>query len=374
MFETEVEGDLHTVVILIERSLYEKTKGGQGVHTWLTEGLISNYLATQLLDQLNAARKNLDSESPYRRPYPYERIARELDIKLFSQYQGSENVAKYAREALLRAVNTAKEKFPTVLIRAVDAKDKRFLVPLGLLTAKIKTPIFTKSMTVITPLPVERYPAARACINTWTLAVPESLENDSSSRAELVEADKIVEFPRVKTEAELRQYVSDGGKYIQSVGSAASPSKAEGLILLAHHSPTFIWFQDGSERVASEQLKRNFPIGSVAVFAACSTASPEGKYQEWVTKLNKHGVDAMIVSPFPVLIEYATRFALNFGLQAQNARDKHERPSFLELFRAARDATSDKFKKLYGDNTGFNEMALEFVVAGDYSIRMCANP
>jgi hypothetical protein len=370
MFEAEVGGDLRTVAILIERNLYENTKGRKGLHTWVTEGLLSDYLANQLLDQLNVARENLDSESPNRHPYPYAPMARELEIKLFSQYQGLENAAKYARDALVRAVNTAKEEFPLVLIRAVNAKNHRFIVPLGLLAAKIETPVFKKSMTVITPLPVERYPATRACINTWTLAVPESLENDNSSPERLVEANNIVDFERIKTEAQLEKYVSSEGN---ESSPDALPTKAEGLILLAHHAPSVIWFQDESKRVSSEQLERRFPTGSVALLAGCSTASPEGDYQKWISKLNEHGIDAMIVSPFPVLTEYATHFALNFGLAAQSARRNNKTPTILELFQEASNATLKKFKAQYGENTAFNEMALEFVVAGDSSLRMCAN-
>lgn len=359
LFETAVLGRPRTAVVMVERSAYERSKGSAGVYTWLTEALLSDYLARpeQLRVQIDEARRLASRNAAN----GYAAVARELATKLFSQEGGQENVASRAREALRRAV--AESTDPVIVARMVTASGERAFMPLALLGARAENPVLARPMTVIEPLPVERYPGSRACIGNWTLAVPERLEG--VGEAELSGAAQLAEgAARVKTEAELARYMSD----------SAPPAKPEGLVLLAHHSAGYLWFSDKTARVGREALSRRFAPGSVAVLSACTTASPEGDNLAWATKLNRQGVDAMVVSPFPVPADYAARLALEFGSAVRSARAANAAPTFLELFRKATRASADHFRAKYGAGVAYDELALEFVVAGDTSLRLCTNP
>ncbi|MHB0986800.1 MAG: hypothetical protein ACYC05_14580 [Sulfuricella sp.] len=359
IFETTVLGRPRTAVVMVERSAYERSKGAEGVYTWLTEALMSDYLARpdQLRVQIDEARRQAGRNAPH----SYAPVARELAAKLFSQDGGRENVAGQAREALRRAV--AESGDPVIVARTITAGGERAFMPLGLLGARAEAPVVARPITVIEPLPVERYPGTRACIGTWTLAVPDRLEGVGD--AELGGAAQLAGFAaRVRTEQELGRYMGD----------AALSGKPEGLILLAHHSAGYLWFSDKASRVGREQLARRFAPGSVAVLSACTTASPEGDNLAWATKLNRQGIDAMIVSPFPIPAGYAVRLALEFGAAVHGARDAGATPTFLELFRNATRASAAYFRAKYGEGVAYDEFALEFVVAGDPSLRLCAHP
>ena len=359
LFETMVLGRPRTAVVMVERSAYKRSNGAEGVYAWLTEALLSDYLARpeQLRVQIDEARRQASRNTPF----GYAPVARELAAKLFSQESGGTDVAGQAREALRRAVADSTD--PVIVARMVTASGERAFMPLGLLGARADAPVVARPMTVIEPLPLERYPGSRACINTWTLAVPERLEGMND--AELSGAAQLSGLAsRVKTENELARYMAD----------TAPATKPEGLILLAHHSAGYLWFTDKTARVGREGLARRYAPGSVAVLSACTTASPEGDNLAWATKLNRQGIDAMIMSPFPVPADYAVRLALEFGGAVSSARASNATPTFLELFRSATRASADYFRAKYGAGVAYDELALEFVVAGDPSLRLCAHP
>jgi hypothetical protein len=267
-------------------------------------------------------------------------------------------MASRAREALRKAVAASPD--PAVVVRMVTANGERAYLPLGLLGASSVEPVVKRQMLVIEPLPLERYSSTQTCIGQWTLAIPEHLELVDSS--ELSGAAQLAQFEgRIKTEQDLSRYMWDHAPF----------SRPEGLILLAHHGGGYLWFADKSLRVGREQLARRFPPGSVAMLSACATATPEGDNLAWMTKLNRHGIDAMVVSPFPVPANYATRLALEFSVAVQTARASKATPSFLELFKTATRSTADYFRTAYGAN--YDDVALEFVVAGDPALRLCAS-
>lgn len=351
LFETNVLDRPRTVVIMTDRAAYEASGGVKGSYTWLTQSLLSDYIARpeQLRVQIDEARKRATTQG-------YAAVARELSSKLFSQESGGDDMASLAREALRKAV--AESSDPAVVVRMVTASGERAYLPLGLLGASSDAPVVKRPMLVIEPLPLERYPSARACIGQWTIAIPDHL--DGIDRSELSRAAQFTQFAqRLKTEQDLSRYIE---------GEAPS-SSPEGLILLAHHGSGYLWFADMSQRVGYEKLARRFPPGSVAMLSACVTATPGGDNLAWMTKLNRLGIDAMVVSPFPVPATYATKLALEFGAAVQTARESKLTPSFLELFKTATRSTADYFRAAYGAN--YDDLALEFVVAGDPTLRLC---
>lgn len=351
LFETQVLERRRTVVWMVDRHAWEVTGGRDGIYTWLTESLLSDYLVRpeQLRVQLEEARRRASAGG-------YAAVARELAAKLFSQEGGEEGEAERARQALTRAV--ARSAQPAVVIRMVTASGERAYLPLGLLAARADAPVLTRRPLVLTPLPLERYPGARACIARWTLAVPERLEGVDAAQlgpnTPLAPAGA-----RMRTEQELLEYMAD----------ATPATEPEGLILLAHHAGGYLWFADKAQRVGREAVARRFPPGSVALLSACTTAAPEGDNLAWLNKLNRQGMDAMVVSPFPVPAGYAARLTLEFAAAVQAARTAGTTPTLLELFEKASQATADHFRAAYG--AAYDDLALEFVLAGDPGLRLC---
>lgn len=351
-FKSPALGDRpRTAVVMVDHDTYERTKRAQGVYSWVTKSLLSDYISRpeQLQAQIDEARNQARDN-----PYAYAPVARELATKLFSQESGATNAAKEAREALRRAA--AEDSSPVIVVRMVRLGEHIF-IPLGLLGARADKPVLAHPLTVIEPLPVER--SSHACIGTWTLAIPDRLELSSSESIDLSSAPQITGFAgrRLKTEGELSSYMED----------MAGADTAEGLILLAHQSGGFLSFSGKeADRVPYNNLNRSFRPGSVAVLSACATAKPEGTNLAWATELNAKGIDAMVVSPFPVPADYGARLALEFAGAVSKARASGASPTFLELFHSAARASATYFP-------GHDELELEFVVAGDPDLRLCAS-
>lgn len=96
--------------------------------------------------------------------------------------------------------------------------------------------------------------------------------------------------------------------------------------------------------------------------------SPQGDNRVILEKLNRNGMDAMIVSPFPVRADYGIRLARNMVSVIHAERLAGHTPTVAELFKAATKRTAEDFAKL---KIKLNEMSLEFLILGDYNMRLC---
>lgn len=143
---------------------------------------------------------------------------------------------------------------------------------------------------------------------------------------------------------------------------SAAGAKPEGILLLAHHAGGNLWFTAKGKRIIKEDIKRDFPPGSVAILSACSVAAAKGNNQAILEKLNKNDIDAMIISPFPVDANYGTMLSIHFI----EALEKAKGLTIADLFAAATAKTTKYFEEKKTIN--FEDMALEFLIAGDYRI------
>jgi hypothetical protein len=126
--------------------------------------------------------------------------------------------------------------------------------------------------------------------------------------------------------------------------------------------------------VISENIERDFPSGTVALLSACSAGDPTGDNSAILRKLNARGVDAMIVSPFPVHAGYGTELAKHFASFVRSARAENKTPTLAELFHAAAThaaASASNLPSASGGGPDFSDMHLEFVIAGDQDMRLC---
>jgi hypothetical protein len=87
--------------------------------------------------------------------------------------------------------------------------------------------------------------------------------------------------------------------------------------------------------------------------------------------LNDSGVDAMIVSPFNVRLDYGSRMAFEFAKVVRDNRQSQRTPTLLEMFSQATTATTQFFKN-GNNNSRLEDMAREFILVGNPYVRLCA--
>jgi hypothetical protein len=231
------------------------------------------------------------------------------------------------------------------------------------LAASSSLPILQKPIMTVQPMEDPRYGDGSNCIQSWTFAVSDSLAAADADELPLL-TSAITELhgpwvgKRLTNDNELREYLSD-------TGTKWPPS--QGFVLLAHHAAGSVWFEKQGDATAWYQVRRRFPPGSVAILAACSVAGLSSSGNAFLSKL---GVDAAVVSPFPVPASYAQRFTTELATALQRSMDEHSDPRLVDLFQRANTMTASYFKENRAKQIS-EDMGLEFVIAGDFSVRLC---
>jgi hypothetical protein len=296
------------------------------------------------------------------KPASYVTAAQELAAVLFTGKGADADEANLAKGAFQEIVEQSATR-PNVIVRVVSdvqqAQNRSVFLPLGILSAKGEGAVLKQPITVIQPLPRERYASKTACIRDWTFGFPKKLEGISEDLESL--KPKISYGTWFDDLAGLRSYLADT--------STAKNAPAQGFLLLAHQGSGNLWFEDEAQRVIRQNITRNYPPGSVGVFAACSFAA--SSYDSgFVQRFNERGVDAIIASPFSVPATYGTRLAAEFPQALEDLRQAGRRaPTISDLFAVALDRTSRRLKQdFHGD---YEEMGLEYVLLGDPNILLC---
>jgi len=304
--------------------------------------------------QIQAARcKRLDSCVENFGP-----IAKMFSDVLFSDKNiDGEKAATAARKAL-EQLTARVGNAPTILMRFTDREGNTRPLPFGLL--KLGPKLLGDASTILQPLPIPRYDADSVCISNWKNFIPSSLGGDDIVPDNYLQIKDSPTFPVLRKWSQLRDYLNETNH---------PTSQGEGLLLVAHHGAGFIRFEPtSSDFFYANDIKHDYAPGSVAVIGACSTAAltPLNKDLPFVTALNKHGIDAMIVAPFEVSAPLASRFAIHFFESVAAAREKHETPNLSELFEMARLATRRELSM-----APFLDELAEFSLLGNANIKLC---
>lgn len=355
-----------TVAILVDKSRYQAAQKGatiieRGVFAWELESTLSDYLVKpgQMLLAINNARDQANKAVDD----AYSAVADELRLKLFSGADsGQDKTAKGALAALQDTVRKAKQT-PMIVVRMYSVDNEPVYLPLGLLAARAKNRVFTQPVTIIQPLPRERYVSGKTCIDPWTFGIPQKLSGVGD-----VDMTDVAPGKGGDGEAHWLRTLPDLATWLSPGDAENKSGKPEGFLLLAHHAEGNLWFESQANRILRERVSRKFSPGSVAVLSACSIGNPEGDNRAILDKLNRNGMDAMIVSPFPVRTDYGIRLARNVVSVIRSAHAAASTPTLAEIFKAATDRTVKDFSTF---KVTLDEMALEFLILGDYNIRLC---
>lgn len=375
--------DQGSVVWFVDRNAFDSSRNSGstgGVYAWQTQSSIGRYASdpSQLPALLAAAHDAATASANDERPY--QKLAVELRKKLFS-VSNDRVFGKTAREAeaaFAKLVNESARP-AVILTRLAVSADTLNYLPLGLLAARADEPIFRKAFLTVQPLRRGRFHDGKACVDPWTLGLPVKLFglNNAAVQMEL-EKFRLDSPPPpwlhafVRSEDALRRELSKPeSAEVAEANAETGPVRGEGIVLLAHHANGNLWFDKELDRLAQEHFERPFRRGSVAMLSACSVGGPGPLGYTLIERLNALNVDAMIVSPFAVNVEFGALLAINFIRQIDIARSSKKTPTIAELYAAASTETADWFKKQ--SKRDLHEMGLEFVLLGDPSIRLCAD-
>jgi branched-chain amino acid transport system substrate-binding protein len=373
LFQIMAQGQKKTIAIFVDKTQYQPPQSGQpgseqGVYGWRMSRWLSDYVSmpSGLPGKIDKAWKDADNGALG----PYADVADELAGQIFGADMADRPKADAAREALRRVAAT--QSAPVVVVRMVDENNRKLYVPLNLISAAGNTEGLAKPITVVQPLQTERYEAP-SCIGDWAFGLSRDTKaldvNIKTEFDALAAAQPATGETWIRNAADLKAYFkATPAPPAESV--PAPPVPAEGLVLLAHHDEFGVYFDDINGRVLAQGLRHAYAPGSIAVLAACVTAKPSSD-MDILNGLNDSGIDAMIVSPFNVRIDYGARMALEFAKVVREHREKRRTPTLAEMFAQATGQTKEFFKKK-NPNARLDEMALEFILVGNPYLRLCA--
>jgi hypothetical protein len=365
LFETKVGGEKQSFAIFIDKTKYSapldgKPESERGVYAWRLAHWLSDYIsdAAGLPLQISLAWKAADKGGSA----PYAQVANELAVKIFGAEPGDEAKADDAKAAL-KALSEA-ETAPVVLARVIGSNNQKLYIPLGLISGTGNIRGLPRPITVLQPLPEERY-GARRCIRSWSFGLSRDTKDLIDGRTKTALAELTSTQPEfgeawLTTNRALREYLSTSGM---------NDAAGEGFVLLAHHDGQGIYIESPEDRLLPAELRRRYTSGSIALLASCTVSNPSGD-MAFINRLNSNGMDAMIVSPFNVRLDYGARLALEFANTVRAHRRNGTTPTVAQMFSEATLAAT----RYFGDQARqqrLEDMALEFELVGDPYLRLC---
>ena len=333
---------------------------GVSIYAWETETLLSYYIEGrgQLITQIDGARQQAKNRDENINKYSYQVAADELRKRIFGGLSPRDRSQAADAERVFRDLVRQKDQTSIVFVRMRNERGNPVYLPLGILAASSENRFLDKRILLVQPLPREHYSAGGHPVETWTFNVPDKLANlaNQSNTA----------LSKLNTSPPYYRDISTVKGFFEATAPTASSSGPEGVLLLAHQGGGNLWFTDEKNRIIREDIKRQFPPGSVGILSACSAAAAEGNNQAILEKLNANGIDAMIVSPFPVDADYGAMLAIHFVQAIEKTKAASKGLSLAELFAMASQQTATYFKT--NREMNYEDMDLEFLIAGDYRI------
>jgi TRAP-type C4-dicarboxylate transport system substrate-binding protein len=369
IFETQEGNNLESHAVLLHRkrllaSLADPNATDSGVYSWQLASALSSYVSKpeQMPQLIQEAHQAILTGSG--KKYPYEDVAKELALKIFSGNSDYDREqAEKGRAALRDVIDGTAE--PAVVVRVVSEYGETYFVPFGLIAARAEQPVVSKRFTVIQPLPASRR-LSSDCIGPWNVARPKILQGVSGDARKLLATAASTPLPKdfqiLPDHASLTGFLNSSGTATQGHG--------EGLILLAHHNQGYLRFSDTDRppsRIGHDYITRDFRPGSVAMLAACTTVGNVDETSAIVNRLVSQGVDTLIVSPFAVDAEFGTRFALEFEKLVIAERASASGASMRTLF----DRAANAVMAAYENQDLRRDMALEFMLVGNPDVKLC---
>jgi hypothetical protein len=350
IFETRIKGQP------VSAAIFLKEGQPREVLTWSPSTLLSDYVGKDepqgLRHQVQIARcARTEAGSCV---HDYSTVARQLAAVVFQDDDpgGDRN----AKRALAVLGDLSRQNKPDVFVRFVDAQGNVLFFPIGLLGLG-PSDLLGRKANLLYPLPRERPHDPDRCIASWTMVLPEHMADVDDNFLAPVDA------------APMEGRISNWKGFADYAASTSGSPRGEGLVLLTHHGSGLLsFFPETKDSLNDVEFLRPYPAGGAAILAACSIAQLAGdnKGLPLLTRLNRAGIAAAIVSPFDVPVPLGARLAVHFADQVQKARAAGEKATILTLFERAQAAVAadDQARKLAPELD-------EFLIVGDSRIALC---
>jgi len=290
--------------------------------------------------------------------HAYDRAAHELASAIFSGRNATEQ--DRADEALNALKSFAKNslKPPKLLVRATDMFEHDMFMPLGLLSAKGEYAVLEKKVNILLPLPIEDY-GESGCIDKWVVAVSDALEGAEVTVPEEIRQDK--------------SWLGESFEALRRYLTKKERSQKEMLLIVAHHSDGQLWYGENDFQLLADQIKRNYGNSTAAVLAMCKAGGVSSGSSHLIRRLNEFGLDAAIISPFPLDANYGKAFAIEFYRAVKEAQTSGRPDTLEQLFNAAVSATATKMENHTNPRVkgSIGDMGLELILVGNQTLRLC---
>jgi hypothetical protein len=173
------------------------------------------------------------------------------------------------------------------------------------------TDFLGRYLKISTPLEIEDYLPANACVSQWALFVPPSTigSQDALYGGLVAISDSIKSFKKNPSQATIFDGIDAVPTFDTWLGRNIDDPKSYGLVTLSHHTQDRMCFDDElcpGVSVLAGDIKRGLTRPSIAILAGCGTARPGAT--GFIRKLNEHGVSAVIATSTTVLAPMAGKF------------------------------------------------------------------
>ncbi len=254
---------------------------------------------------------------------------------------------------------------PSIFVRMVlPSLRTDLMVPLGLMA--VNNDFVGYSFRVETPLPLQTYESATACVSRWVIVVPPVTAGGPLQKARAVIKDRIEKWKQVAT---VHQAMPPFRQWLTREGPETGPLA---LAVTSHHGRDTIWLEE-NDKLFSKEIRRNLPRSSIAILNGCGTGGPGAT--DFVGELNKRGVSAVIATSTPIagglagtFIDCLSRLVeADSGAAAFSLSQAHFAAVHCARNRKVGSDTMDPdTKETYGGR------ALAYMLLGNGSLRLCS--
>jgi hypothetical protein len=254
--------------------------------------------------------------------------------------------------------------------------DTVFSVPFDLMWAGLPdgtADFLGRYLRVSTPLPIQDYMPAMACVSQWAFLVPPANTNsqDALYGGLLAISDSVKTFKKSPAQATIFDESDAIRTFDTWLGQDIDDQKSYGIVTLSHHTQDRLCFDDElcptPPSVLANDIKRRLARPSIAILAGCGTARPGAT--EFIRKLNGHGVSAVIATSTTVLAPMAGKFlAILIRLLKENSTDAN-----YTIDQAKFDAVNELSHTPVADGSSitYGAPAFIFTFLGNGNLRLC---
>lgn len=276
----------------------------------------------------------------------------------------------------------------SLFVRLIPSEHDLVLTPIGLM--EVKEPPMSPAtvpqgqlpnhlgfyVDIQAPLELQDYSKSTSCLSEWVLLVPPSPDGINAGDKDDYKAVEDARAPFESWITKFQTFCADCVK--QDIGLKGFQTWLQGtgapvgaIVALSHHDDDFGLYFDSSSQdpaIITSDIHRVFEQPAVAILAACGTAEPGGS--DFVTKFNAHKVRTVIATSSAVDGAMAGTF---LSLLLEKLDKNRDTPSYT-LSQARFDAAKILSLKSDSDNIPYGARALEFILAGNGTIRLCPPP